>query len=81
MGFEPMISGMKILRPRPTRRTERNCCLKYLVYSNCFLSSYSWITADPQNLNLHIKFGNNSYIKKTSKMSLRAYETDQSFID
>ena len=38
MGFEPMISGMKILRPR---RTERRCCLKYLVY-NHFLSSASW---------------------------------------
>lgn len=37
MGFEPMISGMKILRPR---RTERRCCLKYLVY-NHFLSKPS----------------------------------------
>jgi len=54
--------------------------LKYLVYSNYFLSSYSWITANPQNLNLHVKFGNN-LTKKTSKMLLRAYETDQSFID
>lgn len=42
MGFEPMISGMKILRPR---RTERRCCLKYLVY-NHFLSSASWIPSD-----------------------------------
>lgn len=42
MGFEPMISGMKILRPR---RTERRCCLKYLVYSH-FLSSVSWKPSD-----------------------------------
>lgn len=33
MGFEPMISGMKIL---PTRRTEQRCCLKYLVYKTIF---------------------------------------------
>lgn len=45
MGFEPMISGMKILRPRPTRRTER----QYLVY-NHFLSSASWIATKPSNL-------------------------------
>ena len=45
MGFEPMISGMKILRPRPTRRTERRCCLKYLVYS-----SVSWIATKPSDL-------------------------------
>lgn len=48
MGFEPMISGMKILRPRPTRRTERRCCLKYLVY-NHFLSSASWIATKPSD--------------------------------
>lgn len=48
MGFEPMISGMKILRPRPTRRTERRCCLKYLVY-NYFLSSVSWIATKPSD--------------------------------
>lgn len=41
-----MISGMKILRPR---RTERRCCLKYLVYSH-FLSSASWIAAKPSDL-------------------------------
>lgn len=46
MGFEPMISGMKILRPR---RTERRCCLKYLVYSH-FLSSVSWIATKPSDL-------------------------------
>lgn len=45
MGFEPMISGMKILRPRPTRRTER----QYLVY-NHFLSSASWIATKPSDL-------------------------------
>ena len=45
MGFEPMISGMKILRPRPTRRTER----QYLVYSH-FLSSASWIATKPSDL-------------------------------
>lgn len=46
MGFEPMISGMKILRPR---QTERRCCLKYLVYSH-FLSSASWIATKPSDL-------------------------------
>lgn len=49
MGFEPMISGMKILRPRPTRRTERRCCLKYLVY-NYFLSSVLGLQPNPQIL-------------------------------
>lgn len=49
MGFEPMISGMKILCPRPTRRTEQRCCLKYLVY-NHFLSSASWIATKPSDL-------------------------------
>lgn len=54
MGFEPMISGMKILRPR---RTEQRCCLKYLVYS-----SVSWIATKPSDL---AKCGNFEESNKT----------------
>ena len=50
MGFEPMISGMKILRPRPTRRTERRCCLKYLVYKTIFFLLLLGLQPNPQIL-------------------------------
>ena len=50
MGFEPMISGMKILRPRPTRRTEQCCCLKYLVYKTIFFLLLLGLQPNPQIL-------------------------------
>lgn len=50
MGFEPMISGMKILRPRPTRRTEQRCCLKYLVYKTIFFLLLLGLQPNPQIL-------------------------------
>lgn len=50
MGFEPMISGMKILRPRPTRRTEQHCCLKYLVYKTIFFLLLLGLQPNPQIL-------------------------------
>lgn len=50
MGFEPMISGMKILRPRPTRRTEQRCCLKYLVYKTIFFLLLLRLQPNPQIL-------------------------------
>lgn len=86
MGFEPMISGMKILHPRPTRRTERRCCLKYLVY-NYFLSSVSWIATKPSDLAKCGNFeeSNNTMNKieekRGNRYHIRAYGTDQSPID
>lgn len=50
MGFEPMILGMKILRPRPTRRTEQRCCLKYLVYKTIFFLLLLGLQPNPQIL-------------------------------
>ena len=50
MGFEPMISGMKILCPRPTRRTEQRCCLKYLVYKTIFFLLLLGLQPNPQIL-------------------------------
>lgn len=50
MGFEPMISGMKILRPRPTRRTKQRCCLKYLVYKTIFFLLLLELQPNPQIL-------------------------------
>lgn len=46
MGFEPMISGMKILRPRPTRRTEQ----QYLVYKTIFFLLLLGLQPNPQIL-------------------------------
>ena len=87
MGFEPMISGMKILRPRPTRRTERRCCLKYLVYKTIFFSSASWIATKPSDLAKCGNFeeSNNTMNKieekRGNRYHIRAYGTDQSPID
>lgn len=47
MEFEPMISGMKILRPR---RTEQRCCLKYLVYKTIFFLLLLGLQPNPQIL-------------------------------
>lgn len=76
MGFEPMISGMKILRP------ERRCCLKYLVY-NHFLSSASWIATKPSDLARYGNFeeSNKTMNKRGNHYHIRAYGTDQSPID
>lgn len=87
MGFEPMISGMKILRPRPTRRTEQRCCLKYLVYKTIFFLLLLGLQPNPPDLAKCGNFeeSNNTMNKieekRGNRYHIRAYGTDQSPID
>lgn len=77
MGFEPMISGMKILRPR---RTEQRCCLfTKPFFFFCFLDCNQTLRCG--NFEESNNTINKIEEKRGNRYHIRAYGTDQSPID